>query len=678
MLYSFLKLGFGLLCSSLGWATDNTELNAVLQRIETETQRRATVGSTTRSQEILKAPSIVKSYTQEDLAHFDSLYDFLSHVPGVLITEDRFAQRFVQVRGMNQQVYNNRVLVLINGHRAAFELAPETSLDIVPIRAIRRLEVIRGPGAVLHGSSAYSAVIHIITHDGAGYENNTLETGLGTDGRRHTDITLHEKIGDQESLFVAARYFRQDGANRPGWEAAMVDGAGLNIPTQLNYAQFLDYELQEQSKSLLASFKGKNLSVTAGAFSDIRTLDYTRRFINPANLGQYGLEIPFNSDRINEIRFFGGEWEEKLNARTDLSLRAKYAEASQETRDNGLPFLKFLGHSHDTELEMRLTHRSSERVKWVAGFHRQDIAFGQRLHLGPLGFDMVAPTRLHISGAYLQGQFQLHRRLDLLLAYRNNDNSTYEGKNGTPKAALTWLLDEDESLKLIYGEAFRYPSGYERYGTIPGGGLNPNLGLNEETLKSWELSWMKLWNQGKQSLEITLFDIQMDDFITRISTSRDHRNMGSFNSKGIEADWEKRFNPKERVWANLSLMEFENRQAPGLQVGQYHHSTLETKASFGLDHQINSHLDFSSRTLWIGPQEMPRLIPGMISPAEQGSVFVSDWIFTYNHSKTHKLEIRLENIFDKRYAYPDYDVHYSRQVTYPEGRQISAVYKIQF
>ncbi|MCJ8346119.1 Plug domain-containing protein, partial [bacterium] len=127
------------------------DFRALLDSIEQKLDSHASVSALKQFSKTSKAPILVKSYTQKDLEKHSDLYDFLKYVPGFKIEEDRRNFVYIQVRSNSHNTFNNKILVLINGHRIANELGGDTSLDLVPIHSIKRLEIIRGPGSVLYG-----------------------------------------------------------------------------------------------------------------------------------------------------------------------------------------------------------------------------------------------------------------------------------------------------------------------------------------------------------------------------------------------------------------------------------------------------------------------------------------------------------------------------------------------
>jgi outer membrane receptor for ferrienterochelin and colicins len=114
------------------------------------------------------APSSVTVITRDEIQKygFRTLADILESVRGFYITCDR-QYSYVGVSGVNRpEAYNSRVLLLIDGHRTNNNIydqaliGPEFALDI---DLIERVEIVRGPSSSLYGTSAFLAVINVIT-----------------------------------------------------------------------------------------------------------------------------------------------------------------------------------------------------------------------------------------------------------------------------------------------------------------------------------------------------------------------------------------------------------------------------------------------------------------------------------------------------------------------------------
>ena len=89
-----------------------------------------------------------------------SLDQALRYIPGVNMTESQ-----VNVRGSSgySRAFGTRVLLLVDGIPLLTGDSKEIKFDAIPMFAIDRIEVVKGAGSALYGSSALGGVINVIT-----------------------------------------------------------------------------------------------------------------------------------------------------------------------------------------------------------------------------------------------------------------------------------------------------------------------------------------------------------------------------------------------------------------------------------------------------------------------------------------------------------------------------------
>ncbi len=135
-----------------------------------------------------EAPASVTIISSEDIERFGyrTLDEVLMTVRGFYTSYDR-NYSYVGIRGFSRPTdYNDRVLLLINGHTtnenfygSAF-IGTDLALNL---EAVDRIEIVRGPGSALYGTGAMFAVINIY----AGFNSmKTLRRSTRRGGRNKT------------------------------------------------------------------------------------------------------------------------------------------------------------------------------------------------------------------------------------------------------------------------------------------------------------------------------------------------------------------------------------------------------------------------------------------------------------------------------------------------------------
>jgi len=115
------------------------------------------------------APASITVIGAEEIAASGArdLQDVLRTVPGLNLTNGNDGGKSVSFRGMS----SSRTLTLVDGRRlGSRNTMPrdyQGDLGVVPVDAIERIEVVRGPMSTLYGSDAMGGVINIITKKGS-------------------------------------------------------------------------------------------------------------------------------------------------------------------------------------------------------------------------------------------------------------------------------------------------------------------------------------------------------------------------------------------------------------------------------------------------------------------------------------------------------------------------------
>lgn len=119
-------------------------------------------------QEVREAPASITVISAADIRRYGhrTLNDVLRSIRGLYTSYDR-NYAYVGVRGLSRPGdYNTRVLLLLDGHRlndAIYDMAPIGTDYPIDVSLIERVEVIRGPASSLYGTSAFVAVINVVT-----------------------------------------------------------------------------------------------------------------------------------------------------------------------------------------------------------------------------------------------------------------------------------------------------------------------------------------------------------------------------------------------------------------------------------------------------------------------------------------------------------------------------------
>jgi outer membrane receptor for ferrienterochelin and colicins len=169
------------------------------------------------AQKVSDAPGVVVVVSRGELRRFGglTLRQILERVPGLLGTSAYITDRsIVSARGDQTKINGGHVLILINGRPTREILEGGIISDLLesfPVAVLERIEVVKGPGSVLYGSNAFSAVINLVTQK-AEDTHLVVTTLAGSIGAKAATAQASYRRGDL-SVVGAAQYHQ-----KPVWE----------------------------------------------------------------------------------------------------------------------------------------------------------------------------------------------------------------------------------------------------------------------------------------------------------------------------------------------------------------------------------------------------------------------------------------------------------------------------
>ena len=181
-----------------------------------ETEQR--VESASRyEQDISRSPFSITVITEEDIRNYGSMgiADVLRTVAGLDFLEISPGDKQINMRGLNREG-SNKILVLIDGRSVYLDFFGITFWEAlpIPVEAIQRIEVIRGPASVVYGANAFSGVINIYTKR----PEDIKGLLYGVQGG-NTGTTTSAVVGDRDEQLgyrVSASYRRMYDYDTPG------------------------------------------------------------------------------------------------------------------------------------------------------------------------------------------------------------------------------------------------------------------------------------------------------------------------------------------------------------------------------------------------------------------------------------------------------------------------------
>lgn len=546
--------------------------------------------ATGRQQPIRKAPAVATVITAADIKSIGArdLNEVLEAVPGLHVSVQTTYNPIFIVRGLYADA-NQRVLMLVNGVplKSFFDGGLSQVWGGMPVEAISRVEVIRGPGSAVYGADAFAGVINIITKtrdDVAG-----TEAGLRAGSYQSKQAwAIHGGEWRDWEGVVALEAQTTDGHGRSidrdaqstfdrllGTSASYAPG-GVNVGVKALDARV---DLSDDRWRLRAGYQGRRDWGTGAGVAEA---------LDPNGSGK--------SDRVNlDLNYaFTG-----LNPDWDVSSQLSYLYIGNETDlvlfppgadfslAGGGPFpAGVIGRPDVFERHTRFnisafyTGFADHSVRLGAGYHYGDmykIREEKNLRLHPVTLvpvplpggvtdvsatdPFIKETSRRITYLFAQDEWSLAPDWVFTGGVRYDDYSDF-GATVNPRLALVWNADHDLTAKLLYGRAFRAPSFAEEFNVNNPVRLgNPNL--DPEKIDTVELA-LDYQPTSNLRANINLFYYEMRDIIRFIpdpppASSSTAQNAGEQDGHGLEGEIKWEINRQTQLVGNYAYQRSKDR-----------------------------------------------------------------------------------------------------------------------
>jgi iron complex outermembrane receptor protein len=424
------------------------------------------------------APSSVTVITGEEIRRlgYRTLIEVLRSVRGFYSSYDRNYSS-LGVRGFLRPTdYNDRILLLVNGHTYNDDVyqigyfGPEFGIDL---EAVKRIEVIRGPGSALYGGNALFAVINVVTVDGKERPGARPIVETGSYGRKRGQMTAGHVFQNGVDLFVSGSVLDVDGQDELFYPA-------YDSPeTHNGIAHDVD---GEQALNFFSSSHYQNVSLQAG-------VNWRKKHIPTGSFG-----TTFNDTGTKTID--GRQFAELLYA----------AEPFADIRSTARVFYDGVRY-HGTYIygsgADRIKNQDLYTSHWVGGeirgeremFSRNTLTIGTEYTYHPdahqENFDQGGESFLddHRSygtvGVYGQDEWEVLRHVTLVGGARYDHY--YNGlEQVSPRVATIWSPRDTTRAKFLYGRAFRPPNLFELYFDSGSLGVVGNPSIDPERMTTYE------------------------------------------------------------------------------------------------------------------------------------------------------------------------------------------------
>lgn len=527
------------------------------------------------------------------------LSEVLDTVPGLhvgiqAITNDPL----YSMRGIKNNV-NAEVLLLLNGTRYAVPYSGGFMTGMaIPIEAIQKVEVIRGPGSALYGANAFAGVINIVTKKA----QDIAGTEIGIRGGSWDTQSAWGLHGDHWLGWDIATTLQYSHNNNDGNRIISADAQSALDTAFGTNASLAPGEMQTQSERWNAhlNLQRKQWDLDFWAFNSVDG------GLRAGAGGALDNEGSLNGENyLTNIRFST----EDLIENWELEVHANYLYTDVDADLHNLPDGTLLPIDNIGNINPVLPAGISffpDGIRTRLGIENQVAAFeisslykGIEDHIFRLstGFryeqvhtkesrnhgrgilngtqPLVDGTLTNVTGTdltflenssrsiwsvTLQDEWQLSQDWLLTTGIRYDEYSDF-GSTFNPRFALVWTINEQLNSKLLYGRAFRAPSFLEQK-QKNSQLFEGNLNLTPEIINTVELAFdYRPTNNFRTA--VNFFFYKIDDAISARVTGLTTSQVGNLKGQtgyGSEFEWDWQFHEQWNLKGNYAWQYSRNEE----------------------------------------------------------------------------------------------------------------------
>ena len=403
------------------------------------------VVSASRQQEkVLDAPAAISVLSAEEIEGdmTNSAAGTLRNTTGVDMAQTGVDRYEVVLRGFNN-AFSGAAFVLTDYRLTS---APSLGVNIFAIMPsmpidLDRVEVVRGPGSALYGAGVDAGVVHFITKSPFSHQGATISVAGGERSMLSIQGRAAGVIGENIGVKVTGKYGQAD-----DWELEedlRIDDEVPRNPefTKLNLNGSAEYRVNE-STSIVAAAGYSALKQTV--LSGIGTLQadgfgYTYGQLRLQS-GNFFAQAYLNRNDAGDS-FVYDTGQTVVDNSTEYNVQAQYDLSLAEGRENIIIGADFQVTTPDTEGS-------------ITGRNEED--------------DQTTEY-----GGYVQSKTAVSEQLDIVGALRADYNTVNEKLRWSPRAALVFKPDNNNTVRATFNRSFSSPGTNSNFldivaGQIPG------------------------------------------------------------------------------------------------------------------------------------------------------------------------------------------------------------------
>lgn len=624
-----------------------------------------TAGKTREKVKDIPASVVIVTRKEIERYGYATLTDILENVPGMYnIYSYTGAPGNFGVRGFwNPVSQNGNIAILVNGIRQFDEdqRSHPIANTTVPIEAIDRIEIIRGPMAVMYGSNASFGVINILTNDIENNDTSLISATYGSRNTRKLAMRVSEKIGDLNFVINASRY------DTDGLDNKFSD---MISPANQAILPFVGVTDPNYSTKDLLEHSNEYLGIS-GSYQKL----YFDFAYNNTDVDTYALFPSLVNGVEHHVRSNNLMLGYADEVNRWLTLDGKIILSEHDNSDNidiidpTLPGTASA--SYDSwEVELLSTIKPNDRWHIIAGLNQRTMTdYIQRFNIPAAGVinELFERSDRTTQSIFSQATYTPDNHWTLVAGLRWENNLEYDrfgtdnigtpaetsffetvpsDSNVLPRAAVVYHLNDNHTFKFLYGESSKL--------------VNDDTN-NPESTKTLELN--HAYTQQRFSIITSVFRNELDDlFIEKIVPTGgggigfQQSRAGELSTNGIEVTLTGRMTDQLRGELSATYQvtddDFFGDDAA------YSPETL-MHAKIAYNHETTT---YSLLGRYVGSMEpsFGSIVPGFSADPNirAGNKIDGYFVFDANLRQDHLfgngyINLRISNLFDEEIRYPN-------------------------
>ncbi|MEQ1759947.1 MAG: TonB-dependent receptor [Vicinamibacterales bacterium] len=595
-------------------------------------------------QEIEKTGVRVQTITAAQLengGYYDVSQALQSLVPGLFLAPK--AGPFDYVAVALQGSRRNEILWLMDGVRISNRLYNGTTpLDTIPAHMVERVEVIEGGQGLFYGTQAVAGVINVVTKSFTEVSNGRLQGGFDSNDGKHVNLFARttrngnkfvvyasKDQADGFSAFPADQYAASTTDRKRGYDVATFGG---------KYAYDFSTALRFSGMYQRSDVEVDNLRPARSSATQVGGLNqaYNARTEHIASG-----KLDFSPNPGFDLFFKGyyHRWDSGYNEQRNIFAQPGTLQVISTD--------EFWGY-RDSGVNVLARFAPDRRVEYFAGYDLQRYSGEDEVLL-------IAPNTEVVNAVF--GQVRTTR--DLMPKATFAFGARYNAPSHSKNAAVWNTSGQYDFTPALFaratvGTAFRYPDAYELFAQDPTCCFgNPNLEPEKSTNFNGSIGHRLTSGQVVLTLEATGFfrsvtNLIVDEDDGSGETTIAMNSPGKVRVKGVSLAGSGQLTPEVSASLSYTYAKSERNDLAGgyssitgIPANQVQGmiDVHPTRAPFGVTFTVNSVGELNDSVSGFG----------LVASGDYTVADLSGRVFL-DPKRRHRINLRLENLFDSEYA----------------------------